>query len=171
MTGQSYKVHTTATCKTKNLVYLIECRKCNKQYVGETENALHIRLNDHRSDVKTKKMEKPVAAHFNLPGHSMEELTIMVIEKIWREDVQLRRRRESYWIHHLRSVAPEGMNLEDWPADTATDAWRTPSSVLTCIKIYWASHNCLCSKWNKHATICMMLLDQLINLSRVYSNV
>jgi len=31
-------------------------------------------------------MEKPVAAHFNLPGHSMEDLTIMVIEKIWRED-------------------------------------------------------------------------------------
>ena len=113
VTSQSYKVHTTATCKTKNLVYLIECRKCNKQYVGETENALHIRLNGHRSDVKTKKMEKPVAAHFNLPGHSMEDLTIMVFEKIWREDVQLRRRRESYWIHHLRSVVPEGMNLED----------------------------------------------------------
>ena len=71
-------------------VYLIKCRKCNKQYVGETENALHIRLNGHRSNVKTKKMEKPVAAHFNLPGHSMEDLTIVVIEKIWKEDVQLR---------------------------------------------------------------------------------
>ena len=63
--------------------------------------------------MKTKKVEKPVAAHFNLPRHSMDDLTIMVIEKIWREDVQLRRRRESYRIHHLRSVAPEGMNLED----------------------------------------------------------
>ena len=75
---------------------------------------IHLCLNGHRSDVKTKKMEKPVAAHFNLPGHSMEDLTIMVIEKIWREDTQLRRRRETYWIHHLRSMAPEVMmNLED----------------------------------------------------------
>ena len=42
----------------------------------------------------------------------MEDLTIMVIEKIRKDDVQLRRRRESYWIHHLRSMAPEGLNLD-----------------------------------------------------------
>ena len=42
---------------------------------------------------------------------------------------------------------------------------------VTVCTLYWASHNCLWSKWNKHATICMMLLDPLINLSRVYSNV
>ena len=42
---------------------------------------------------------------------------------------------------------------------------------VTVCTLYWASHNCLCSKWNKHATICVMLLDPLINLSRVYSNV
>ena len=100
------------TCKTKNLVYLIECRKCRKQYVGETENALHIRLNGHRSDIRTNKTEKPVAEHFNLPGHYMENLTIMVIDKIGKDDVQLRRGRESYWIHHLRSMAPEGLNLD-----------------------------------------------------------
>ena len=51
------KVHTAATCTTKNLVYLIECRICSKQYIGETENTC---LNGHRSDVKIKKMEKPV---------------------------------------------------------------------------------------------------------------
>ena len=112
VTGQSYTVLTSATCKTKNLVYLIECRKCRKQYVGETENALHIRLNGHRSDIRTNKTEKPVAEHFNLPGHYMENLTIMVIEKIRKDDVQLRRRRESYWIHHLRSMAPEDLNLD-----------------------------------------------------------
>ena len=37
VTGQAYKVHTAATCKTKNLVYLIECKKYSKQYVGETD--------------------------------------------------------------------------------------------------------------------------------------
>ena len=57
VTGQSLKVHTAATCTTKNLVYLIECRICSKQYIGETENTC---LNGHRSDVKIKKMEKPV---------------------------------------------------------------------------------------------------------------
>ena len=82
--------HSSHLCKTRNLVYLIMCRKYSKQYVGETGNALHICFNGHRSDVKTRKMEKPVAAHFNLPGHSMGDLVIMVIEKIWRENTQLR---------------------------------------------------------------------------------
>ena len=43
------------TCKTKDV---------DMQYVGETENALHIRMNGHRSDITTKKLEKPVAESF-----------------------------------------------------------------------------------------------------------
>ena len=67
-------------------------KKCSKQqYLGETENVLHIHLNGHRSNIKTRKMENPVAAHFNLPEHSMEDLTIIVIEKTWTEDVKLRK--------------------------------------------------------------------------------
>ena len=31
---------------------------------------------------------------------------------------------------------PEGMNLEDWPVDTATDAWIIPPSVQSCINNY-----------------------------------
>ena len=34
---------------------LIECRKCRKQYVGETQNPLHIHLNGHRNDRRTEK--------------------------------------------------------------------------------------------------------------------
>ena len=89
VTGQSFKIRTAATCKIKNLVYLIECGMCSKQYVGETENALHICLNGHRSDVKTKKMEKPVAAHFNLPGHLQSWSLRRYGEKMY---IQLRRR-------------------------------------------------------------------------------
>ena len=48
--------------------------KCGVQYVGETENHLHIRINSHRSDIHTKKTEKPVAAHFCQPDHSVDDL-------------------------------------------------------------------------------------------------
>ena len=44
-------IHATTTCKTRNVMYLIECRKCRKQYVGETQNLLHICLNGHRNDI------------------------------------------------------------------------------------------------------------------------
>ena len=113
VTRKSYKMRTSATCKTKGSVYLIQCRKCRKQYVGMTKNALHIRLNGHRCDIrKTQKSE--VAKHFNLRGHSMDDLTIMVIEKIPEGDVQTRRGRETHerkWIRTLRTLHPCGMNL------------------------------------------------------------
>ena len=52
------------TCKTRNLIYLIQCRKCGLQCVGETANPFHIRMNGHRSDINTRKTDKPVAPHF-----------------------------------------------------------------------------------------------------------
>ena len=69
---------------------------------------------------KTKKMEKPVAALYGRPydhGHW---------EDMERGYTAEKKKRERYWIHQLRSMAPEGMNLEDLPANTATDAWGTP---------------------------------------------
>ena len=78
----------TANCKTVNAVYVIECTRCNKQYVGETENVLHIRINGHQSDIKNRRLEKPVARHFNSEGHSLEDLCIFVIEQIHEEEVK-----------------------------------------------------------------------------------
>lgn len=101
------------TCKTKNVVYMISCSRCDMQYVGETENALHVRMNGHRSDINTKKLEKPVAAHFNQPDHSLKDLKVMGIEKIHNNDTERRKLRERYWIFELRSLTPEGLNIDD----------------------------------------------------------
>ena len=114
VTKRSYKVRTSATCKTKGTVYLIQCKRCRKQYVGMTKNALHIRLTGHRYDIRNMKTQKSaVAKHFNLRGHSMKDLTVMVIEKIPEGDVQTRRgceKHERKWIGTLRTLDPLGMN-------------------------------------------------------------
>ena len=99
--------------QNRNLVYLIQCRKCGLQYVGETANPLHIRMNDHRSDIHTQETDKPVAAHFNLPDHTLDDLQVMGIKKIHNNDTEWRKHRESYWIFTLDILAPTGMNLED----------------------------------------------------------
>ena len=36
------------TCHSQNLIYLLSCRNCNFQYVGETTIPLHKRINIHR---------------------------------------------------------------------------------------------------------------------------
>ena len=35
------------TCPTKNVVYEITCKRCNKRYIGETERTLHDRILEH----------------------------------------------------------------------------------------------------------------------------
>ena len=36
---------TLLNCKSKNLIYLVDCKKCGKQYIGETKRHLHQRTN------------------------------------------------------------------------------------------------------------------------------
>ena len=90
---------------------MIESTKCNKQYVGETENALHIRMNGQQSDIKQRRLEKSVASDFNSEGHSLENFSIFVIKQIHKEKANFRKAKESYWIRTLRSLVPEGLNL------------------------------------------------------------
>ena len=110
-TGTRFRVKATADCGTSNVVYLIECKRCAIQYVGETENALRVHLTGHRSDIKHRRIEKPVAKYFSLPDHSIDDLQVMVMEEIHREDSEYRKRKESRWIEIIRSQTPDGLNL------------------------------------------------------------
>ena len=107
VTIKFYTVYTSATCKTECVVYLIECKNCGMQYVGMTTRALYERFNEHMSDIMNKRTRKTVAEHFNLPGHSMEDLTIMVIDQ--EDDITTLREQERYWINKLGTKA-HGLN-------------------------------------------------------------
>ena len=111
-TGKVHPVRVSATCKTTDVIYVISCLKCGKQYVGETSQALHLRMNGHRSDIRLKKTtEKPVAHHFCSPGHKLDHLSIMVVDQTPLGDTVLRKNREARWIRCLKTAQPEGMNI------------------------------------------------------------
>ena len=80
-----FKIKATADCETRNVIYVIECLKYKTQYVGKTENTLHVWMNGHHSDIKHQRLEKPGANHFGVPGHFLDDLVIFVIEKIYRD--------------------------------------------------------------------------------------
>ena len=111
MTGQTFRVKATADCHTRNVVYLIERKKCAVQYAGETENALCVRLTGHRSDINHNWIDRTVAKYFSQPDHSIHDLTIMVIEKIHWDDSHHRKRKENHWIELLWSLTPYGLNV------------------------------------------------------------
>ena len=70
-------------------------------------------MNGHQSHITHRRLENPVAAHFNSENHILEELSIFAIEHtggIPREEPNCRRAKQSYWNQTLGSLAPEGLN-------------------------------------------------------------
>ena len=59
--------------------------------MGETETALHVRMNGLQLNINHRHLEKPVAQHFNSNGHSLEDLYVFVIENIHREEATFRK--------------------------------------------------------------------------------
>ena len=113
-TGQHLKtkVHVNASCKSSNVIYLITCGWSCQQYVGETEQEFHCRINSHRYDIALKRTkESPLAEHFNGIAHSQVDTRVMVIDQLWNHDRCLRKTRESRWIRTLGTTHPLGMNL------------------------------------------------------------
>ena len=109
---QSSEVDDGRSQRLTDVVYMIQCKKCGQQYVEETGQALHCRMNNHRADIIHKKIEdKSVAAHFSTQRHSVEDMEVMVIDRLWKDDPVLRKNRESKWIRTLDTSYPKGMNL------------------------------------------------------------
>ena len=74
-----FKLKCDTNCKTANVVYLISCCKCQKQYVGETKGPLNLRMNGHRDDWKHCRFERsPVAEHFRSTEHDFLKTPLFV---------------------------------------------------------------------------------------------
>ena len=97
-TGAHHKIRGHITCSTYNIIYLISCRICGIQYIGETKNSLKKRFYGHRSTVKTHKLDTPVGQHFNLPNHSISDMILQGIEALANRRESVRISREKIWI-------------------------------------------------------------------------
>jgi hypothetical protein len=99
-------------CKSANIMYILECSICGLQYVGESKQPFHKRLNGHRSDL-TKKPFLHVNQHFGLSDHNLEDfnkMKILVIEQNCLWSYFQRENRERFWIKELRVLYPDGIN-------------------------------------------------------------
>ena len=80
----------------KKKIYLIQCKKCDQQYIGETKS-FYKRMLNHLGDARTGK-NNAIGEHFNSPGHSVADMTFSVIEKLNKTDIRYRKTKESYYI-------------------------------------------------------------------------
>ena len=92
---------------------MIECKRCKKQYIGETKRTLRERFTEHRQATNNPSHANASAAvptHFNLPDHSIEDMTLIPLELQPTPNTSRRKAREVYLIHRGQTLEPSGMN-------------------------------------------------------------
>ena len=73
------------TCETFNVIYLIQCRLCNLQYIGETKRRLKDRFNEHRRprlNPTGNYIHTAVSEHFLTGNHSDNHMILIPIETL-----------------------------------------------------------------------------------------
>ena len=97
-------------CKTENVVYLISCSSCSKQYVGEIKGPLNKRMNGHRDDWRHRMFERsPTAEHFHSANNDfLSHASVCCLVHNKERLNSTRKLRESYWIRR-----PFGINKGD----------------------------------------------------------
>ena len=114
-TNESFLLQNCTDCSTKNVIYLITCKRCQMQYVGQTNQPVSKRMNSHRFDIRNFNVDEAkyashVAVHFNSYGHSLNDFSFMPIDIV--NDTMKRLCKETFWIHKLNTHYPEGLNAK-----------------------------------------------------------
>ena len=113
-TGKTYKINHQFNCSDKCLIYLLTCKTCLKQYVGQTVDEFRYRWNNYKRNDKKYLRGKScflhIFEHFDSPGHKgfLEDVSITFIDKTDPSDPE---KREDYWIQTLKTAAPWALNI------------------------------------------------------------
>ena len=111
-TNRMFGIKQKIQANTHNCVYLITCKKCNLQYVGETRNTIADRLNQHRYNINnTKETQLLIVQHFMTHGIQSMEVCGLEHNPNWTEGQ--RKFREKQWILKLNTTFPTGLNNKE----------------------------------------------------------
>ena len=66
--------------------------------------SLKYRLAEHRGYVLNQHLDKAIGAHFNITGHSLSDLKIIILEQVKKKDIEYRKQRENYFIRKLNTL-------------------------------------------------------------------
>ena len=113
-TGETRTIHDRIDCNSKNLIYMIHCLRCNKQYIGETKRRLKDRFNEHQRPVdRPTPSSRPTAVseHFLSDNHSPNDIELVPLELIHSSRDALRKAREAHHIERGQTLEPKGINF------------------------------------------------------------
>ena len=96
---------------------MIQCKRCNLQYIGETKRRLKDRFNEHCRTIdnpNTKSKPTTAAEHFlSSPNHTANNMQLIPIEKIFSNRDSIRKAKEAFLISKGRTLVPHGLNIRE----------------------------------------------------------
>ena len=96
-------INVQANCQTSNCIYLLGCKRCPQQYIGESERSLKDRFLEHKGYVSNNIQSKATGAHFTQKGHKISDMEFTIVEKIFNPDAQYRKQREKMYINKFNT--------------------------------------------------------------------
>ena len=96
----------------------MSCKSCGKQYVGYATDHFRSRWNNYESDVRKAESgdleivkQKFLQSHF-LPRDHQGFLKYVEVQLIDKTQASNPTNREFYWMRTLRTLYPDGLNIE-----------------------------------------------------------
>ena len=107
-TGIIYPIKQKMNCKSENVIYVLTCKHCQLQYVGQTSKMIQERITRHRNDSKTK--DYKIYEHMKENKLTFEDNIIVTpLQQVEKEDLVT---TETYWIKTLKTLHPKGFNTK-----------------------------------------------------------
>ena len=103
--NQTWTINRKMSCESFNVIYMLECQndKCRKRYIGTTGRQLKLRLADHRVYITNQVTSKATGDHWNLPGHSLADLRVTILEQTKYKSEEYRKEREKHFIRKFNT--------------------------------------------------------------------
>ena len=112
-TGETRPKTNHIDCNSKNVIYMIQCNPCSKQYIGETKRRLKDRFNENCRPVDNpSNISKPttVSEHFLTNDHSANDIILIPLELTKSNRDSVRKATEAYLIERGKTLEPLGIN-------------------------------------------------------------
>ena len=104
-----FRLFHCVNCQSSWVIYIIECNICNLQYIGKSETAFNLRLNNHRNHIKKEVSSCELTEHFlhNKQTHNCDNNRINISNE---QKKDILRHREIFWQRKLNSMQPNGLD-------------------------------------------------------------
>ena len=92
------------SCDVKNMIYVMKCRGCGDEYIGETGNYLRKRVTVHNQQIRDPRTRMlQVSAHIDTRANNIfPTYYIFPFYKMYSESTTLRRAKEKFFINSLK---------------------------------------------------------------------